>query len=124
MTNGLFQHIIQGKSAPVYSELKIIRYYVWIEPAYQLINSNLNPCFWILFFLFCSELSSKLQDTLELIEEQLDFALSKTCTKFDKIHYEKLQMAYTLLGKRQVYINPLLLGGLFSLTGGTGLFPK
>ena len=49
-----------------------------------------------------SELSSKLQDTLELIEEQLDFALSKTCTKFDKAHYEKLQMAYTLLGKRQV----------------------
>lgn len=54
-----------------------------------------------------SELSSKLQDTLELIEEQLDFALSKTCTKFDKIHYEKLQMAYTLLGKRQTAMDQL-----------------
>lgn len=49
-----------------------------------------------------SELSSKLQDTLELIEEQLDFALSKTCAHFDENHYEKVQMAYSLLGKRQV----------------------
>ena len=37
-----------------------------------------------------------------MIEEQLDVALSKTCTKFDVSHYEKIQMAYSLLGKRQV----------------------
>ena len=50
----------------------------------------------------CSELSSKLQDTLEMIEEQLDVALSKTCSGFDIAHYEKVQNAYRLLGKTQV----------------------
>ena len=43
---------------------------------------------------FCSELSSKLQDTLLMIEEQLDVALSKICNNFDTLHYEKLQKAY------------------------------
>jgi len=50
-----------------------------------------------------SELSSKLQDTLEMLEEQLDVALSKTCTSFDLAHYEKVQTAYRLLGKTQVF---------------------
>lgn len=50
----------------------------------------------------CSELSSKLQDTLEMIEESLDVALSKTCAGFDQSHYEKVQTAYRLLGKTQV----------------------
>ncbi|XP_060572099.1 syndetin-like isoform X2 [Ruditapes philippinarum] len=54
-----------------------------------------------------SELSSKLQDTLELIEEHLDIALSKTCSLFDVAHYEKVQMAYTLLGKRQTAVDQL-----------------
>ncbi|KAL4225130.1 hypothetical protein ACF0H5_015823 [Mactra antiquata] len=54
-----------------------------------------------------SELSSKLQDTLELIEEQLDRALSKTCNKFDVDHYDKIQQAYALLGKRQTAIDQL-----------------
>ena len=49
-----------------------------------------------------SELSSKLQDTLEMIEEQLDVALSKICSGFDVVHYEKVQNAYRLLGKTQV----------------------
>lgn len=55
-------------------------------------------------FMICvySELSSKLQDTLEMIEEQLDVALSKTCSGFDVNHYEKVQNAYKLLGKTQV----------------------
>ncbi|KAK2140314.1 hypothetical protein LSH36_1395g00066 [Paralvinella palmiformis] len=44
-----------------------------------------------------SELSSKLQDTLEMIEESLDVALSKTCNGFDEKHYEKVQVAYRLL---------------------------
>lgn len=54
------------------------------------------------YHLFSSELSSKLQDTLEMIEEQLDVALSKTCNNFDTKHYEKVQTAYRLLGKTQV----------------------
>lgn len=37
-----------------------------------------------------------------MIEEQLDVALSKTCTKFDINQYEKVQLAYRLLGKTQV----------------------
>ena len=37
-----------------------------------------------------------------MIEESLDVALSKTCSGFDKQHYEKVQRAYQLLGKTQV----------------------
>lgn len=54
-----------------------------------------------------SELSSKLQDTLEMIEEQLDKALAKTCTDFDIKHYEKLQAAYRLLGKTETAMDQL-----------------
>ncbi|XP_041367289.1 syndetin-like [Gigantopelta aegis] len=54
-----------------------------------------------------SELSSKLQDTLEMIEEQLDVALSKTCVSFDVPHYEKVQTAYRLLGKTQTAMDQL-----------------
>ncbi|XP_022109307.1 syndetin-like [Acanthaster planci] len=54
-----------------------------------------------------SELSSKLQDTLEMIEEQLDQALAKTCMNFDVKHYEKVQTAYTLLGKTQTAMDQL-----------------
>ena len=59
------------------------------------INANL--------LYYFSELSSKLQDTLEMIEEALDVALSKTCGGFDEKHYEKVQTAYRLLGKTQVW---------------------
>ncbi|XP_033950305.1 syndetin isoform X2 [Pseudochaenichthys georgianus] len=54
-----------------------------------------------------SELNSKLQDTLEQIEEQLDVALSKTCKNFDVSHYTKVQLAYTLLGKTQTAMDQL-----------------
>ncbi|XP_077599038.1 syndetin isoform X2 [Stigmatopora nigra] len=54
-----------------------------------------------------SELNSKLQDTLEQIEEQLDVALSKTCKHFDVSHYTKVQLAYTLLGKTQTAMDQL-----------------
>ncbi|KAM4539941.1 syndetin isoform 2-T2 [Odontesthes bonariensis] len=54
-----------------------------------------------------SELNSKLQDTLEQIEEQLDVALSKTCKHFDVLHYTKVQLAYTLLGKMQTAMDQL-----------------
>ncbi|TRZ01837.1 hypothetical protein DNTS_004278 [Danionella cerebrum] len=54
-----------------------------------------------------SELNSKLQDTLEQIEEQLDVALSKTCKNFDVSHYTKVQLAYKLLGKTQMAMDQL-----------------
>ncbi|KAM6899426.1 syndetin isoform 2-T2 [Xenentodon cancila] len=54
-----------------------------------------------------SELNSKLQDTLEQIEEQLDVALSKTCKHFDDLHYTKVQLAYSLLGKTQTAMDQL-----------------
>ncbi|KAL5006892.1 hypothetical protein ScPMuIL_015698 [Solemya velum] len=54
-----------------------------------------------------SELNSKLQDTFEMIEEQLDVALSKTCLNFDVDHYEKVQTAYRLLGKTQTAMDQL-----------------
>lgn len=54
-----------------------------------------------------SELSSKLQDTLELIEERLDVALSRICTGFDRAHYEKVLNAYTLLDKRKTAMDQL-----------------
>ncbi|XP_033752043.1 syndetin-like isoform X2 [Pecten maximus] len=58
-------------------------------------------------FTCISELSSKLQDTLEMIEEQLDVALSKTCSHFDVVHYEKVQIAYRLLDKTQTAMDQL-----------------
>ncbi|KAI5621830.1 syndetin isoform X1 [Silurus asotus] len=54
-----------------------------------------------------SELNSKLQDTLEQIEEQLDVALSKTCKHFDVAHYTRVQHAYSLLGKTQTAMDQL-----------------
>ena len=53
--------------------------------------------------LWCfSELNSKLQDTLEMIDESMDVALSKTCGSFDDSYYSRVQTAYRLLGKTQV----------------------
>ncbi|XP_010192645.1 PREDICTED: coiled-coil domain-containing protein 132, partial [Mesitornis unicolor] len=54
-----------------------------------------------------SELNSKLQDTLEQIEEQLDVALSKICKNFDISHYKKKKQAYRLLGKTQTAMDQL-----------------
>uniref|UniRef100_A0A452HVW6 Uncharacterized protein n=1 Tax=Gopherus agassizii TaxID=38772 RepID=A0A452HVW6_9SAUR len=54
-----------------------------------------------------SELNSKLQDTLEQIEELLDVALSKICKNFDINHYTKVQQAYRLLGKTQTAMDQL-----------------
>lgn len=47
------------------------------------------------------------------LQEQLDVALSKTCKHFDVLHYTKVQLAYTLLGKTQV-------SGLTCLQGQAG----
>ena len=49
-----------------------------------------------------SELSHKLQDKLDMIDEALDVALSKTCCGFDVDYYSRIQQAYRLLGKSQV----------------------
>ena len=53
-------------------------------------------------FKAIAQLSIKLQDTLELAEEQLDVALSKVCIDYKENLYSKLQDAYKLLGKIQV----------------------
>uniref|UniRef100_T1J3I3 Vacuolar protein sorting-associated protein 54 n=1 Tax=Strigamia maritima TaxID=126957 RepID=T1J3I3_STRMM len=58
-------------------------------------------------FKCITELNSKLQDTLEMIEEHLDVALSKVCINFNTLHYEKLQTAYKLLGKTQMSMDQL-----------------
>uniref|UniRef100_H2YKG0 Syndetin C-terminal domain-containing protein n=1 Tax=Ciona savignyi TaxID=51511 RepID=H2YKG0_CIOSA len=55
------------------------------------------------------DLSAKLQDTLELIEEQIDVALSRTCRMFDSTLYSKLQQGYQLLGKTQSAVDQLLM---------------
>lgn len=56
-----------------------------------------------------SELNNKLQDTLEMTEEQIDVALSKMCTTFNRHLYLKLMNAYNLLGKTQTAMDQLLM---------------
>ena len=56
-----------------------------------------------------SELNTKLQDTLEMTEEQIDVALSKMCLTFNKDLYLKLMCAYNLLGKTQTAMDQLLM---------------
>ncbi|XP_071532040.1 syndetin [Panulirus ornatus] len=58
-------------------------------------------------FTCISELSTKLQDTLEGAEEQLDVALAKVAANFNEASYEKLQIAYGLLGKTQTLMDQL-----------------
>ncbi|PSN30261.1 Syndetin [Blattella germanica] len=58
-------------------------------------------------FTCVAALSGKLQDTLEMTEEQLDQALAKVCNHFDADHYSKVQAAYRLLGKTQMAMDQL-----------------
>ncbi|XP_069681255.1 syndetin isoform X2 [Periplaneta americana] len=58
-------------------------------------------------FTCVAALSGKLQDTLEMTEEQLDQALAKVCSHFDADHYSKVQAAYRLLGKTQMAMDQL-----------------
>ncbi|OXA57412.1 syndetin [Folsomia candida] len=60
-------------------------------------------------FTCISDLSKKLQETLENAEEQLDVSLSKVCLYFDNQNYNKLQKAYQLLGKTQTQVDQLLM---------------
>ncbi|XP_046985077.1 syndetin [Schistocerca americana] len=52
-------------------------------------------------------LSGKLQDTLEMAEEQLDGALTKVCAKFQPEFYNNVMTAYQLLGKTQMAMDQL-----------------
>ena len=54
-----------------------------------------------------AQLTSRLQDTLEIAEEQLDVGISKTCKKFDPVLYGKLQLAFTLLGKQAAALDQI-----------------
>ncbi|XP_054168215.1 syndetin-like [Oppia nitens] len=56
-----------------------------------------------------SELNTKLQDTLEMTEEQIDVALSKMCLTFNKDVYIKIMCAYNLLGKIQTAMDQLVM---------------
>lgn len=47
-------------------------------------------------------LSSKLQETLEFTDGQLERILAQTCYYFNSERYEKLQLAYNLLDKSQI----------------------
>ncbi|RZF38465.1 hypothetical protein LSTR_LSTR011955 [Laodelphax striatellus] len=60
-------------------------------------------------FACVAALSGKLQDTLDMAEEQLDVALSKMCYKFEADIYNKLQAAYSLLGKTRTAMDQLLM---------------
>jgi hypothetical protein len=54
-----------------------------------------------------AQLSSRLQDTMEFAEEQLDVGLSKSCKEFDSNQYGKLQLAFALLGKQSAALDQL-----------------
>ena len=45
------------------------------------------------------DLSNKLQDTLDFIEESMDVTLAKLCSYFNSHTYQRLLNAYHLLGK-------------------------
>lgn len=54
-----------------------------------------------------AQLRTRLQDTMELAEEQLDFGLSKSAEQFDACLYSKLQSAFRLLGKQSTALDQL-----------------
>lgn len=58
-------------------------------------------------FKCVAALTQRLQDTLDLAEEQLDVVLASICYNFDEDTFSKLQRAYTLLNKTQVAMDQL-----------------
>uniref|UniRef100_A0A6A7G7D6 Syndetin-like n=3 Tax=Hirondellea gigas TaxID=1518452 RepID=A0A6A7G7D6_9CRUS len=58
-------------------------------------------------FSCISELSSKLQETLEMAEQQLDCAVNRVVVNFNVNTYTKLHTAYSLLNKRQTLMDQL-----------------
>lgn len=61
------------------------------------------------YFDCVKELDSKLNDTLELIGEQVDIALSKICLSFNTNTYAKLQESYKLMGRFETAADQLLM---------------
>jgi hypothetical protein len=49
----------------------------------------------------------KVQERLDLIEENLDYALSKLCQQFNKAKYLKILKAYDLMGKLPLFVDQL-----------------
>ena len=58
-------------------------------------------------FTAVKQLASKLQDTLEMMEERLDVALAKVCVDFTPTLYDRLCAAFALLGKTQTSMDQL-----------------
>jgi len=57
--------------------------------------------------LFFRDLSTKLQDTLDFIEESIDVTLAKLCSHFNPHTYQRLLNAYRLLGKSLTFMDQL-----------------
>jgi hypothetical protein len=53
------------------------------------------------------DLSNKLQDTLDFIEESIDETLAKLCSHFNLHTYQRLLSAYRLLGKSSAFMDQL-----------------
>lgn len=58
-------------------------------------------------FTCIADLTSRLQDTLEITEEKLDTVLATLCYDFDENIFQKLRQAYSLLGKTQLAMDGL-----------------
>ncbi|KAM3955534.1 vacuolar protein sorting 50 isoform 1-T2 [Aphomia sociella] len=58
-------------------------------------------------FTCIADLTTRLQDTLDITEEKLDSVLSSLCYNFDENIFRKLRKAYTLLGKTQAAMEQL-----------------
>ncbi|CAG0890662.1 unnamed protein product [Darwinula stevensoni] len=58
-------------------------------------------------FKCVSDLNSKLRDNLMLAKEELDKALGSMCLQFQAETYERLQVAYALLGETQTALDQL-----------------
>lgn len=56
-----------------------------------------------------NELGSKLNDTIELIGEQVDTVLSSMCLSYNPTTYSKLQEAYRLMDRREIAVDQLLM---------------
>ncbi|XP_023952363.2 syndetin [Bicyclus anynana] len=54
-----------------------------------------------------ADLSTRLQDTLDMTEEKLDSVLASICHNFDEDVFKKLKKAYDLLGKTQAAMEQL-----------------
>lgn len=55
------------------------------------------------------ELGSKLNDTIEMIGEQVDTVMSKMCLSYDSNTYAKLQKTYVLMDRSEIAVDQLLM---------------